>query len=313
MPGARALGEAVSSLASGRDDLDLDISNTKITGEAVAAFIKLMSSRPSESHCNELDLSENPLGKDGLIAIIRMLESKVCPFVELELRKTGSHYEGIDLGYNPDILSFPSCSVLESIYLNDSPLGESGVQSLEAAVLADGLVNIKTLELCSTLTDDADINGALLTTLLPSIASHCPHLNDLDLSKNNLGVPGARAIGEAFLMLTNRDDLYLYLSETRINGEAAVAFSEIILTSKPSESSSNCECELTLNENQLGSDGLSAILKVLSSKSCPITTLNLDHSDLTSPESITNRSNLRSNNFPVFSLNSKQYENVIYA
>ncbi len=46
------------------------------------------------------------------------------------------------------------------------------------------------LFLSNTLTDDADINEALLTTLLLSLASHCPHLQILDISKNNLRVQG---------------------------------------------------------------------------------------------------------------------------
>ncbi len=50
--------------------------------------------------------------------------------------------------------------------------------------------------LAKTLTDDTDVNGALLTTLLQSIASHCAGLGFLNLSDNNLGLPGLCSIVE---------------------------------------------------------------------------------------------------------------------
>ncbi len=52
------------------------------------------------------------------------------------------------------------------------------------------------LYLSDTLTGDVDINGALLTTLLQSISSHCVGLESLDLSDNNLGIPGLCSVVE---------------------------------------------------------------------------------------------------------------------
>ncbi len=90
-----------------------------------------------------------------------------------------------------DIMSSPfmhtSCTSLE---LSHNPLGVSGIQSLETAIRAGVLVNMRYLFLSNTLTDDADVNGALLTTLLQSIAFHCSGVELLDLSSNNLGLPG---------------------------------------------------------------------------------------------------------------------------
>ncbi len=70
----------------------------------------------------------------------------------------------------------------------------SGIQSLETAVQSGALINLDTLWLANTLTDNADVNGALLTTLLQSIACHCAGPKHLDLSKNNLGSPGLCSI-----------------------------------------------------------------------------------------------------------------------
>lgn len=40
-----------------------------------------------------------------------------------------------------------------------------------------------------SLTNDADVNGALVATSLHAIMSYNLHLSYLDLSRNNLGIP----------------------------------------------------------------------------------------------------------------------------
>ena len=202
-----------------------------------------------------------------------------------------------------------SSKSLSDLSLSNNPFGVSGIQSLETAVQAGTLVNLRRLYLSNTLTDDADINGALLATLSPSLASHCPHLRRLDLSRNNLGVPGAGGLGGLFtsdmstlglvesITSTNAktalfgvspisDSLYslnfsnaiqhkfeLNLSNANINAEAVVSLN--ILCSKPS-----LDCELILSNNPLGYDGLLAIFR---SETCPITELDISITDLTTP------------------------------
>ena len=89
-----------------------------------------------------------------------------------------------------------SCTSLTQLDLSTNPLGVFGIQSLETAVRAGVLVNLVSLYLSDTLTGDVDINGALLTTLLQSISSHCVGLESLDLSDNNLGIPGLCSVVE---------------------------------------------------------------------------------------------------------------------
>ena len=131
----------------------------------------------------------------------------------------------IDLSSNSitDISSlFPFCNSLKYLYLSDNPLRVCGIQSLGTAVQANLLVSLECLYLSNTLTDDADTNGALLATLSPSIASHCPHLKDFDLSNNNLGLPGTSALVE-LIISSSRGTIFLDLSDTNINAEAASA------------------------------------------------------------------------------------------
>ena len=201
----------------------------------------------------------------------------------------------------PQLYSF---NKLISLYLSNNPLGVSGIQSLETAVQAGTLVNLKWLKLSNTLTDDADINGALLATLLPSIASDCPHLEELDLSRNNLGVPGASALinnrntlgldentsnsdNTIFSVSAESHNPYSYsvvptvrgislnLSNANINAEAVASLN---ISGKPSSN-----CVLNLSNNPLGYDGLLAIFRMLRSETCPITELNLANTELTAP------------------------------
>ena len=170
----------------------------------------------------------------------------------------------------------------------------SGIQSLETTVQAGVLVNLRILELSNTLTDDTDINGALLTTLLQSIASQCPDLYRLDLSKNNLGVAGASALGGLFTSGSNRSQLFITLRDTNINAEAAAAFT---ITTRPNEPS--CDCELNLGYNPLGYDGLFAILRMLRRENCPITWLDLDNTTPVNTESQYHNIQLTDNLCPV--------------
>ena len=81
-----------------------------------------------------------------------------------------------------------------SLTLSDCPLGVSGMQALEDAVCTGSLHGLKGLCLAGSLTSDADVNGALLATSLDAIMSCNFGLKYLDLSRNNLGVPGASAL-----------------------------------------------------------------------------------------------------------------------
>ena len=164
---------------------------------------------------------------------------------------------------------------LTSLFMSDSPLGVSGIQCLEAAIQVRTFVDLNRLSLSNTLTDDADINGALLATLLPSIASHCPHLWYFDLSKNTLGVPGASAVGE--LITNNRSQLDTNLSDTNINAKAGAALFPSTRHSEPC-----CLSKLNLSKNPIVCDGLLAIFRMLRSRSCLfVTTLDLAYIDLT--------------------------------
>ena len=112
-----------------------------------------------------------------------------------------------------------------NLNLSHNPLGASGIQCLEDAIRADSLSSLNELIIQHTLTSDQDINGALLIMLCDSLSTHCPHLNHFDVSDNNLGIPGAQAIGSGLHHInTQQKGFTLMLDNTELYDEGVYAF-----------------------------------------------------------------------------------------
>ena len=71
--------------------------------------------------------------------------------------------------------------------LSGSRLTVSCLQALESAVRGDLLAKLEWLNLAGSLTSDAGTNASFVE----ACSAHCPSLWHLDLSDNNLGIPGA--------------------------------------------------------------------------------------------------------------------------
>ena len=306
-------------------NMSIILSRCELTDKLLKELTDILSSAGSELQVRELNLFGNKITDNS---ITELFNKASASFSNLRMLKLGRNkitdksitdlfkivpasLEFLDLDSNgitnmPQLYSFNNLTYLS---LSNNPLGVSGIQSLETAVQAGVLVNLRRLYLSNTLIDDADINGALLATLLSSITSHCPQLRALDLSRNNLGVPGASALGKWFTsnrnMLgldentSNTTDtatfsvsavphnpysytqletvlhIFLNLSNANINAEAVASLN---ISSK-----SSCNCVLNLSKNPLGYDGLLAILIILRSETCPITKLDIGNTDLTTP------------------------------
>ena len=230
----------------------------------------IVSSAGSNLQVKKLSISGNKLTDKGIADLLCRASASLSSLESLSFSFT-QRSSGMDI----IPLSLSHC--LTELYVSYSPLGVSGIQCLEAVIQAGTFVDLKRFSLPNTLTNDADINGALLATLLPSIASHCPHLKYLGLSENNLSVPGASAAGE--LITNSRSELELNLSDTFINANAVAA-----LFPPARHSDSCCLSDLSLSKNPIGYDGLLAIFRMLRSRSCSsLTNLTLRDIDLTTP------------------------------
>ena len=251
-------------------DMTLSLDDCGLNDKLLKDLADILSSAGSNLQLKKLSVSGNELTDKGIADLLCRASASLSSLKTLSFSFTQKSSGIADI--IPLLLSF---HCLRFLYVSDSPLGVSGIQCLEAAIQACTFINLERLSLSNTLTDDADINGALLATLLPSIAFHCPHLKYLNLSKNNLGVPGVSAVDE--LITNSTSVLELDLSDANIN---AMAVAALFPSSRHSESC--CLSYLILSKNPIGYDGLLAIFRMLRSRSFLFdTTLNLSYIDLT--------------------------------
>ena len=88
---------------------------------------------------------------------------------------------------------------ITNLDMSGNRLTISGLQALERAVGGDLFAKLEMLDLSGSLTSDADANAAWLTTFAEALSTHCPQLFSLNLSDNNLGVPGVSALSRFFV------------------------------------------------------------------------------------------------------------------
>ena len=236
----------------------------------------LLSSAGGKLKVVDLNFVDNKLTGRGVSDLFTRASAAFSLLERLLLNNNSIDGDGVN-GIVTSLMHTP-CKSLISLALSDNPLGVSGAHALERAVASGVLVNLKYLSLSNTLTGDADINGAIITTCLRSITSHCPHLRYLDLSENNIGVPGAFALGEALPLLTN--GIHLYLISTMLDSEAIIAFTDCVKNSIPiskeslielkgswSQSDGSCSSSsgklswLDLSDNNIDDDGVAAFLE----------------------------------------------------
>ena len=183
--------------------------------------------------------------------------------------------------------------------LSDSRLTVSSFQALESAVRGDVLAKLVTLDLEGSLTSDADTNAKWLATL----SVHCPNLEYLDLSDNNLGVPGASALAklhvldQLYLNETNLGDKgltiwvkslkaisRLELADNDIHASGVSCLADAVCSGELKLVSNiiyDCEGVLNLFSNPLGLEGAIAVGRILSSSHCELYNVYLSKCDLT--------------------------------
>ena len=253
--------------ASGLSNIKINLSFCGLTDKLLSKLADILASAGGKLLVRQLKMCGNKITGKGIADLFNRVSASFSSLCLVE----------VDSNCITNVMSpYSSCKSITSLFISNNPLGVSGIQSLEAAIQAGVLVNLKKLCLSKTLTDDSDINGALLTMLLPSIASHCFLLQKLNLSRNNLGLPGATALGD--IIFSEKSELELDLGCTNICAEAVAAFNM-------SGELSQCDYSLNIKCNRIGYNGLLAILRLLRSETCPITTLDLTNTDLTTPVS----------------------------
>ena len=203
--------------------------------------------------------------------------------------------------------SSSSGCTLSDLDLSANPIEVSGMQALGNAVREGVLSRLELLSLSGSLTSDANTNASWLTTFVEALSAHCPNLMNLNLSQNNLSVPGATALAKVMLRFGQPRSIgyvRLSLNQTNLGDEGLCAFvdnlesvchfedlqlddNDIHATGVSCLANAVCSGmiviinSLFLNNNALGLEGALGVGKMLSNNHCQLASLNMFMCELT--------------------------------
>ena len=248
--------------------LKINFSNSGISENQIRTLTDVLANKHGKLQVEKLDVSGNKLTDKSVSDLFHRASASFQSLTYLYLRGNSIGAESIKSITTALAKSSSSGCRLSYLYLSNNPLGVSGLQALESAVLDDQLSKIEQLYLKGSLTSDADTNAAWLTTFVEALSAHCPHLELLDLSRNNLGVPGATALARVISRLQHQSQSdvgmihgfmsqpsllsKIYLNQTNLGDEGLCAFIENI--------DGVCHLErLELKDNGIHTTGVSCL------------------------------------------------------
>lgn len=265
-----------------------------------------------EIQVEELNLSDNKLTDTGINVLIKRTPKVFSTLKMLNLTNNKIGAKGLDTVFKTLSSTNNGLSHLTEISLWHNPLGVSGFLILEKAMRDGTLANLEMLHLQGSLEVDANVNSGILISFFEALSKHCPNFEYIDLSENNLGVPGACAIGKAISQLaqqTNSEAGFgISLNETMLGDEGITSFvqslqgvcplSMLTLSGNSIHSTgllslcdaisagklqfdSALQSELWLDENPLGVDGVLTLGAALGSSHCQLSVLSLSNCKLT--------------------------------
>ena len=220
----------------------LDLSGNKLTDQSVADLFDRASHAFSQSLFAVI-LRESIIGVKAINSITNVLAKSLSNVI-------------------------PGCMLFggSMLQISDNPLKVEGVKALRDAMCADKLSNLVKLSLAGSLTSDANTNAELILALG---SGHCHSLKELDLSRNNLGVPGGKALGKVLPHLFSGVSLHLYA--TMLSDEGISAFAQNL--------EDTCMLEdLRLESNDIHAAGISCLAESICTGSI---SLHVDLVDLT--------------------------------
>ena len=250
--------------------MKIEFNNSGVKENQIGMLTDILSSKQDKVQVKELCLGYNMLTD-------RCVSDLFC-------RASASFYflENIDLGNNrigagsikSIILKLerPPYSGLSKLDLSNNFLGVSGLQALENVQFSPSIALLHELHLRNCLTSDADINGALLTTSFEIVLTYCFYLSNLDLSNNNLGIPGASALARIisqyytlkdeanyeYVIIMYRRTWSLHLNEVNLSDKGLCSFVECL--------EHRCRfCELELNSNGISAIGVTCLAQAVTS------------------------------------------------
>ena len=240
----------------------------------IERLVHLLSSAEGKLQVTDLNLRRNNITSKGFINLFSIAPLAFSALQTLDLNGNKIDGDGVSQVVGLFAKTKTMMNTLRCLDLSHNPLGVSGVQSLESAVLAEVMPNIVLLRLADVLTVDMDINGALLATFIEALSSHWHYLTHLDLSCNKLGNPGAQALGEVLSRLTSgRKEFSLNLSESMLGDEGITALSDSIVHTCTIK-------QLNIEDTDIHEKGILSLMNSLTSGALVVETLCLDGNPL---------------------------------
>ena len=201
-------------------NMEITFFNCHIRDAQIKALTDVLVRKQGMLQITKLDLRFNKLTDKGIGDLFNRSSTAFQSLQHVHLLSNRIGGEGIK--YVTTVLANNGLSQLG---LSHNPLGVSGMRELRNAIHGGKLANLRQLDIIRTLTSDAELNGELLATLMEAVLAHCPCLNNLDVSDNNLGVPGATVLGRSLSQLTqSKTGSILCMNEAKLGDEGLIAF-----------------------------------------------------------------------------------------
>ena len=232
--------------------------------EQIIALGQALSNKQGKLQIGGLDLSGNRITDNGMAAIFD--NKSVTAFQLLQSLNLGANEIG-PIGVNCILTLIQSTdSILTVLSLAHNPIQLSGLEALLNAMYGSLFINLKALSLRGSLNDSADVNATLLTSLAECLSGYCPQLEKLDISENNLGVPGARALNTVLSLLAHdqcklKDFYHLIVTDVMFCCNALTALANCLEEEKLIRKA----IHIDLSDNPIGLDGVAAVRRIIGS------------------------------------------------
>ena len=256
-----------------------------ITSQQITAFAHALSTKAGKLQIGRLILNGNKLADEDISTLFSfetIAAFKLLTYLVLENNEISA--EGLE-----SIMTIVLMSDLTVLNLSHNPLQIAGVQVLERSICNGVLSNLTHLSLRGTFTTDADTNAALLISLSTSLSLFCPVLTKLDVSENDFGVAGVRAINTVISQLTQHENdsfsiFFLDLTNTKFFHGSSFNFIQKDVS--PDIQKKRQAVDLDLSDNPIGLESVIALGKILLSNTY-ISAISLERCQLTSSISST--------------------------
>ena len=282
-------------------DMVLDLSCCGLRENQIRRLTDILASRQGKLRVAELCLDGNKLTGEFVSDLFHRASAAFKPDTCTSTPSTRNGLITLDLSYN---------------FLRASEL-----ESLEYLVRDRFFANLGYLNLEGCLTGDAHTNTTVMTAFIEALSTNCPLMDELNISSNNLGVPGASAVAkrvsrfqkylrdsvshyfDGFKLLLdgnnlgdeglktfvdNLDGVYnfrkLSLSDNSIHAAGVSYLVESVCSGRIIMSKKNTFYELCLDDNQLGQKGTIDVCKMLICSRCKFATIHLRRCKLTMVE-----------------------------